>query len=159
MKHMKHMKHIQLFEAWHQATDSQSWEISANPLESLAMRAIASTVQDPEMQEYQFSASSIDADDPNHIFIKWDNPKESQRWRESGYGESFGPDDEVPAMNVLALVMDNETPYCYILTPEEKYYGVIYTDDEEGYEKDQLMPCNSYEDFKAALEESIWGDF
>ena len=65
-----------------------------------------------------------------------------------------------------------EAPFTYLLagadrallidtgaTPEEKYYGVIYTDDEEGYEKDQLMPCNSYEDFKAALEESIWGDF
>ena len=35
----------------------------------------------------------------------------------------------------------------------------LFTTDEEGYEKDQLMPCNSYEDFKAALEESIWGDF
>ena len=154
------MKHLKLFETWNQESEdnTRSWGISENPLEEIAMQSIASAVQDPEMQEYQFSASSLDSDDPNHIFIKWDNPKESQRWRESGYGENYGSDDEVPPMNVLALVMHNGKPHCYLLTPEEKYNGQIYT-TEEGYDEDQLVPLNSYEDFKAALEQSIWGEF
>jgi len=147
------MKHIKLFEGFSE---------SLNLLE-IAESMIQQCSTDPDLAEYKFSVDIKDieialfgAETSDVCFIIWDNPTEVQAWRESGYGEGYDEGDNVPPMPVLALIMKDGNPHCYALSPEEKYYKLIFVDDEDNLDDSQLFPLNDFSDFKRALNYSIW---
>jgi hypothetical protein len=133
------MKHIKLFENF-------------DPSAAKVSEMIDALRQDSQMGHYSLSVN-ITSDIP---MVVWDNPADDESWRESGYGEDYDGDfSDVPPMNVLAILNINDELFAYKLTPEEKYYGVVIS-DEDGYDEDQLVKIDSVEDFKRALHESIW---
>lgn len=133
------MKHVKLFESF-------------DPFAAKVGKMLDTLRKDPEMGHYNLSVEKLR--DVN--FLIWNNPADDEKWRESGYGEEYDGDfSQVPPMNVLALWEMNGEPYAYKLTPEEKYYGVVIS-DEDGYDEDQLVKIDSLEDLKRAIRESLW---
>jgi hypothetical protein len=100
----------------------------------------------------------IDLTDPLIPFLVWHNPEDSKEWRDSGYAEDYDGDfSNVNPLNVLAFVQIGGEYYAYKLTPEEKYYKEIISDEEEGmYDQDQLVKIENVDDLKRAFQESLW---
>lgn len=148
------MKHVQLFENFRKPILN---------LATIAQEMINSASLDPELFEYDLERTSLYMGPKNRgkkiIFIKWTNPQEVQRWRDSGYAEDFGPEDVVPPLNVLAILSHKGIFYAYTLTPEEKYYGRIYIDlEDEEADLSQMVELRSFEDFKFAFLTSLWDE-
>lgn len=137
---MKKLKHVQLFE---------DFEGHKTP-EALASEMISKASMDPEMSGWEFSIEPFD----EGCFIIWENPADSEEWRDSGYAEDYNGDfSEVSPMAVLAIISSNGSLFAYPLSAEEKYYKAIVTvGDDEG----EMLPVETYEDFKAALKHSLW---
>jgi hypothetical protein len=88
----------------------------------------------------------IDLTDPLIPFLVWHNPED--------YDGDFS---NVNPLNVLAFVQIGGEYYAYKLTPEEKYYKEIISDEEEGmYDQDQLVKIENVDDLKRAFQESLW---
>ena len=140
------MKHVKLFEAWMDGDQPES-------LESVAQKMISMASEDPEMAEYSLQ---LDSEDPNIVMVVWTNPGESVRWKESGYADDYEDASEARPIYSLAILEIGGKACAYTLTPEEKYYKIVVSDEEE-YDSDQVFPLNGYNDFKNALLTSLWG--
>jgi hypothetical protein len=140
------MKHVKLFESWMEGDQPES-------LESVAQKMISMASEDPEMAEYNFQ---LDSDDSDVVMVVWTNPGESEIFRSSGYAENLdNPAEALPMYSLAILEIDGKV-CAYTLTPEEKYYKSVVSDEEEGYDPDQVFPLDGYGDFKRALLVSLW---
>jgi hypothetical protein len=140
------MKHVKLFESWMEGDQSES-------IQSVAQKMIVAASEDPEMAEYNFQ---LDTEDPDVVMVVWTNPGESERFRSSGYAEYLDNPAEALPMYSLAILEINGKVCAYTLTPEEKYYKSVVSDEDEGYDPDQVFPLDGYSDFKRALSVSLW---
>ena len=70
------------------------------------------------------------------------------------YRSADGGIDHVTVMLTIEIPCKEER---YELTPEEKYYKEIISDEEEGmYDQDQLVKIENVDDLKRAFQESLW---
>lgn len=76
----------------------------------------------PEYRDYKLSLERSNED----YFIIWNNPQEDKAWRESAYGEYYGPGEDA---SFAVLGIDSKTGGIYTLSGEDKYYRVVDGDN------------------------------
>lgn len=130
------MKNIKLFEEFSHLSDL---EMMVSKLSSV-----------PKYEGWDFTLDTSDKEIP---FLIWNNPADSEEWKNSGYSEGFDDFSNIPPMPVLAFGEIFGELFAYALTPEEKYGQIVSLGGDIG---SQIKLIEDLADLEDAIDYSLW---